>query len=173
MRLVTICGSVRRDSINAAVLRVASVAAQARGAEVVEFEQLAAVPPCGGEEEGPAVAALRSAVASADGVVIVTPEYAHSVPGALKNALDWLVLSGELALRPVAVITASTTPTGGLRAMCALVQTLLAQSAQVVALLPVPNAKLMLDEAGIVTHEPVRRRIDELVHTVLEHAPSS
>ena len=66
------------------------------------------------EPPHPAVAAWRTALASADAVVIATPEYAHGYPGALKDALDWVVGSGELVDTPVLLVTASGS--GGLQA---------------------------------------------------------
>ncbi len=111
------------------------------------------------------VAEFRASVASADGVLIVTPEYGHSLPGVLKNALDWLVESGELANKPVAAISASPAPTGGLRGLMALVQTMLAQSAFVVALLPIAAARTKLDASGAVD-DITSRRIAETVRAL-------
>ena len=80
---------------------------------------------------GPAVTALRARLAAADAVVICTPEYAYGMPGALKNALDWLVGSGELYRRPVAALSASPSERGGDRALASLRQTLQALGAVV------------------------------------------
>ena len=71
-------------------------------------------------------------MASADGVFICTPEYAYGIPGSLKNALDWLVFSGELWRKPAAVISASPSARGGQHAHAALVLTLSALEAQVI-----------------------------------------
>jgi NAD(P)H-dependent FMN reductase len=79
-----------------------------------------------------AVSELRAQVAAADGVLIASPEYAHSLPGVLKNALDWLVGTGELYEKPVAVLCASPRPTGGTYGREALERTLKAQGAVVV-----------------------------------------
>jgi chromate reductase len=77
-----------------------------------------------------AVAAWRAKLAAADAVVIATPEYAHSFPGALKDALDWIVGSGELADTPVLLITASSS--GGVRAGEALAPVLEVMAGHVV-----------------------------------------
>jgi chromate reductase len=116
MRVLGITGSLRRDSYNHALLRVAAERLPA-GAELIEFERLAEIPPYDAdlEEEAAeapaAVAALREAMREADAVLIATPEYNHSLPGVLKNALDWASRpAGESALTgtPAAVIGAST-----------------------------------------------------------------
>lgn len=77
------------------------------------------------------VAALRRAVAEADAVLVVSPEYAHGVPGVLKNALDWLVSSAEFLDKPTAVLTASPSPTGAAYAHEQLRETLRMMSADV------------------------------------------
>ena len=71
----------------------------------------------------------RAAVAASDGVVISTPEYAHGVPGSLKNALDWLVSSGEMIDMPLVVLNAS--PAGGRHAQLSVTETLTMLSARV------------------------------------------
>src|SRR5690349_1113327 len=114
MRVLGISGSLRAGSLNSALLRAAARRLPA-GAELVEFERLREIPPYDAdlEEEGvpTIVEELREAVRSADAVLIATPEYNHSLPGQLKNALDWVSRpAGESALRgvPSAVIGAST-----------------------------------------------------------------
>jgi chromate reductase len=171
MQLLAICASARPASINAAVLRCARSLAAGLSTNIVTFDHLHAVPACDGADDGggPHVAQLRSLVSGADAVLIVTPEYGHSMPGVLKNALDWLVMSGELALRPVAVIAASSTPTAGMRAISALIHTLLAQSAVIVALLGIPNAKVKLDSEGELAHAPTRQRIGEVLRALADH----
>jgi chromate reductase, NAD(P)H dehydrogenase (quinone) len=81
-----------------------------------------AVPPA-------AIAEFRALLAAADGVIISCPEYAHGVPGSLKNALDWIVSSGELTDKPLVLVNASAA--GGERAQAALVETLTVMGANV------------------------------------------
>ena len=116
MKVLGISGSLRRDSYNHALLRVAAERLPA-GAELVEFERLAEIPPydadleAGAAEAPAAVTALREAMREADAVLVATPEYNHSLPGVLKNALDWASRpAGESALNgtPAAVVGAST-----------------------------------------------------------------
>lgn len=113
MKVLGIAGSLRRDSYNHALLRAAAERLPA-GAELVEFDRLREIPPYDAdlEAETPAaVGALREAMREADAVLIATPEYNHSIPGVLKNALDWASRpAGQSALTgtPAAVVGAST-----------------------------------------------------------------
>lgn len=77
------------------------------------------------------VADLRQHVQAADAVVFSTPEYAFGIPGVLKNALDWLVSSGDFTHKPTAVISASPLATGGEKAHASLVQTLTVMTADI------------------------------------------
>ena len=114
MRVLGITGSLRRDSLNHALLREAAERLPA-GAELVEFDRLGEIPPYDADVEAEGtpepVEALRQAMRDADAVLIATPEYNHSIPGVLKNALDWASRpAGQSALsgKPAAVIGAST-----------------------------------------------------------------
>ena len=127
MRILAISGSLKEASTNSALLRGA-----ARLEPDTRFEW--PDPPIGElphfrpdlDEEGstppPAVAAFRARVAQADGILISCPEYAHGVPGAFKNALDWLVSSSELTGKPTALVMAG--PGGARQAWAALTPTL-------------------------------------------------
>jgi chromate reductase len=113
MRILGISGSLRRRSHNRTLLRAARAELPA-GADLVDWDGLAGLPAFDEDLEGtppPSVHAFRGAVAGADALLIATPEYNASVPGALKNALDWAsrpfpdnVLNGK----PSLVIGAST-----------------------------------------------------------------
>jgi len=149
MRVLGISGSLRRDSYNHALLWAAAERLPA-GVELFEFDQLREIPPYDADlEEGgaPAPAAveeLREAMREADAVLIATPEYNHSIPGALKNALDWASRpAGESALTgtPAAVIGASTGMFGAVWAQAELRKVLGAMGGRVVETeLPVPHA---------------------------------
>jgi chromate reductase, NAD(P)H dehydrogenase (quinone) len=105
--LLLISGSTRGGSTNTAALRTAVAVAPA-GVRAVLWDGLADLPAFnpdqGPEGVHPAVAGLRAEVAAAAAVLFCTPEYAGNLPGSLKNALDWLVGSGELYRKPVAWI---------------------------------------------------------------------
>jgi len=113
MRVLGLSGSLRGDSHNRRLLRAAA-ALLPPGAELVEYDGLKAIPPFDedDEHERPAsVLALRAAIEAADVVLLSTPEYNHSLPGQLKNALDWLsrpLPESPLRDKPAAVIGAST-----------------------------------------------------------------
>jgi len=116
MRVLGLSGSLRRDSHNRALLRAAA-AALPPGAQLVEWDRLADLPAYDEDlETAPAptpepVRALREAIADADALLIATPEYNGSLPGALKNALDWAsrpYASNPLRGKPAAVVGAST-----------------------------------------------------------------
>jgi chromate reductase, NAD(P)H dehydrogenase (quinone) len=113
MRILAISGSLRRDSWNTTLLRAAADELPS-GVELVLHEGLKAIPPFDEDDEHDphgAVRALRDAVSAADAILISTPEYNHSMPGQLKNALDWLsrpVATSPLREKPVAVVGTST-----------------------------------------------------------------
>ncbi|MFI5028535.1 MAG: NAD(P)H-dependent oxidoreductase [Solirubrobacterales bacterium] len=138
MRMLGISGSLRRDSLNSALLRAAAGRLPA-GAELVEFGRLADVPPYDEDVErsGPApesVRELREAIRAAEAVLIATPEYNHSIPGQLKNALDWASRpAGNSALsgKPTAAIGASKSMFGGVWAQAELRKVLAAMGGRV------------------------------------------
>jgi len=121
-RIVGIAGSLRRASFNSALLRAAAERAPA-GTEV-EIASIAGIPLYDGDVESEqgipvAVSELKERIASADALLIVTPEYNNSVPGVLKNAVDWLSRPSKDVARvfgdkPVALMGA-TTGMGGTR----------------------------------------------------------
>jgi chromate reductase len=109
LRVLAVCGSLRRASINAALLRAARRLTPT-GVELINAPSLGALPlfnPDDDDEPAATVKSLRTAVAAADGLLIATPEYAHGVSGVTKNALDWLVSFEPFIHKPVAVLNAS------------------------------------------------------------------
>jgi chromate reductase, NAD(P)H dehydrogenase (quinone) len=147
MRVLGISGSLRVDSHNGALLRTAAERLPA-GAELVPYEELAEIPPYDEDVEldgvPEPVRELRLAVREADAVLIATPEYNHSLPGQLKNALDWVSRpAGQSALNgtPAAVIGASTGMFGAVWAQAELRKVLGALGGRVIeAELPVSHA---------------------------------
>src|SRR6185437_3516569 len=109
IRILAVSGSIRRESTNSALLRAAREAAP-RYVAFTLYEGMGALPifsPDHTDPLPPGPAALRQALRACDGLLIAAPEYAHGVPGGLKNLLDWLVGWGELADTPVALWHAS------------------------------------------------------------------
>jgi len=122
MKIVAIAGSLQERSANSALIRAAEGVAPS-GMELVVYRELGDVPHLNPELDGDGTDAPgRTLLEGADGLLIASPEYGHSMPGVLKNALDWLVASGELSGMPIGLMSASTTTTGGIRAQVALTQ---------------------------------------------------
>jgi chromate reductase len=147
MRVLGISGSLRRDSHNSALLRAAAERLPA-GAELVVYDRLAEIPPYDEDVEvrevPEVVRELRREIQNADAVLIATPEYNHSIPGQLKNALDWVSRpAGRSALngKPAAVVGASTGMFGAVWAQAELRKVLGALGGRVLeAELPVSHA---------------------------------
>jgi chromate reductase len=138
MKVLGLSGSLRAGSHNARLLRSAA-ALLPPGAELVEFDALKAIPPYDEDDDGTvrpaAVAAFVDAIAAADAVLIATPEYNHSLPGQLKNALDWAsrpLSANPLRGKPVAVVGASTGLFGAVWAQAEARKVLAAIGARVV-----------------------------------------
>jgi chromate reductase len=112
MRLLAISGSLRRASTNTTALEALARLAP-EGVKALVYRDLAKLPPFNpdddieGKRKPEPVETLRALVDASDALVIATPEYAHGVPGALKNALDWLVASETFAGKPVVLINVS------------------------------------------------------------------
>jgi chromate reductase, NAD(P)H dehydrogenase (quinone) len=146
-RVLCLAGSLRRESWNRRLL-AAAVRSDPKGLELILFDGLAAVPMFNEDAEkleAASVHRLRSAVAMADGVLVATPEYNHSFPGVLKNAIDWLSRGSTSVLidKPVAIIGASAGRWGTRLAQAALRQVFTATEAQV---MPAPT--LFVAHAG-------------------------
>jgi NAD(P)H-dependent FMN reductase len=152
IRVLAISGSLRRSSSNGALVAAAARLAPA-GMEVSTFESLSEIPPFNPdlEEEGTpeAVNGFRRLLTESDALLISSPEYAHGVPGVLKNALDWIVGSGEVVGKPVALVNASPRAT---HAWSSLLETLTVMSACVIqeASVPIPLQGRGLDADGII-----------------------
>ena len=110
MRILAISGSLRSTSSNTAVLRAARMLAPP-GMEIILYANLGALPHFNPDLDDdtppPTVLELRAEVGLAEGLLISSPEYAHGVPGSLKNALDWLVASVEFPGKAVALLNTS------------------------------------------------------------------
>jgi chromate reductase, NAD(P)H dehydrogenase (quinone) len=159
MRVLGISGSLRRDSHNTKLLRAAGELVEERGAKFEVFDGLKAVPPYDEDDDvgnGPAaVAHLRQAIADADAVLFATPEYNSSIPGVLKNAVDWASrppATSPLRNKPVAVIGASTGVFGAVWAQAELRKVLGATGARVAEVeLVLGHAHEHLNPAGQLT----------------------
>jgi chromate reductase len=172
LNVLALPGSLRTGSLNLRFLENAAAVAPA-GMNLAVFRDLGSVPLFNQDIEGvdsdpPGVQALRSAIATSDGLIISTPEYNQSVPGVVKNALDWL--SRERPMRgldglPVAVTGATRGPYGTRAAQSVLKQMLIATGCIVMPrpALFVREAVHLFDDAGTLTDEPMRLRLQDFL----------
>jgi chromate reductase, NAD(P)H dehydrogenase (quinone) len=176
MRVLGVTGSLRRASYNRQLLRAAA-ALLPPGVELIEFEGLKMLPPFDEDDEpapAPAVQAWRSAIHQCDAILFATPEYNSSIPGQLKNAIDWASRPfAETVLRnkPVAVIGASTGMFGAVWAQAELRKALGAAGARVVDReLPVATAHEAFSEDGALSDEDLALELGGILAELLESA---
>src|SRR5712691_1798425 len=170
MKVLGISGSLRRDSYNRALLSAAAELFP-EDAEFELYDGLKAVPPYDEDDDvepaPAAVAHLRDALAGADAVVFATPEYNASVPGQLKNAIDWAsrpVATNVLRNKPVAVVGASTGAFGAVWAQAELRKVLAATGARVVeGEVAVGHAPQRFDADGRLNDENLVGQLQEVV----------
>ena len=180
MKILAVSGSLRRGSHNTKLLRAA--------AELVDddivfelCEGLKALPPYDEEDDAErapaAVADFRAAIAGADAVLFATPEYNSSVPGQLKNALDWVsrpLATSPLRNKPVAVVGASTGAFGAVWSQAELRKILGSIGARVVdGEVAVGHAHERFDEQGRLADDDVRGQLAELVGELVSVAAAS
>ena len=177
MRILAISGSLREASYNTLLLRAAAQMVPP-GVELELFDGLKAVPPFDEDDETAAAPAgvveLREAVAGADAVLFATPEYNSSVPGQLKNAIDWASrprATAPLRNKPVAVVGASTGMFGAVWAQAELRKVLASAGARVLeGELPVARAHTRFDEAGGLVDDELRERLAGVVRSLADAA---
>lgn len=177
MRVLAISGSLRAASHNTALLRAAAQLAP-EGVQVELYEGLDRLPPFNEDHEAdvpaPEVARLRDAIASADAVLISTPEYNGTIPGQLKHAIDWgsrpYGPTAALWGKVVAVIGASTTDYGAIWAQDHLRKALGIAGARVVEVeLPVGRAQDLFDADGSLTDPETGERLTEILDALIGH----
>lgn len=154
--IVAISGSLKLTSANTNILRAISKIAP-KNVSINIFDGLDKLPHFNPElaNDIEAVNSFRQQLRESDGVIFSTPEYAFGVPGVLKNALDWVVSSGELNKKPVAVISASPLYSGGDKALASLILTLTALGANMGAgsSLSIAFIKSKITDAGEITSD--------------------
>ncbi len=175
-RILAIAGSLRLGSWNRRLLKAAAACAPA-GIVISVYDDLASIPMFNEDLEqetngGPdAVRQLRLDVAFADGLLIATPEYNQSIPGVLKNAIDWLSRAAPdevLAGKPVAIVGASGGRWGTRLAQHALRQTLIATESLI---MPTPalfirDVNGMFDDAGRLSDMPTRDSLQAVLDSL-------
>ncbi len=171
MKILAISGSLRDGSSNTTLLRAARLLAP-DGVSIELYGGLGELPHFNpdldrdGTTPPDVVAEFRDRVGAADALLICSPEYAHGVPGALKNALDWLVSSPAIIAKPIALINASFRAT---YAYASLLETLTVMSARVIAAasITVPlDGRKNLDEAAIVADAELATRLRTAIGTL-------
>ncbi len=174
MLLLGLSGSLRQGSFNHRLLLSAAATLPA-GVHLDIFEGLATVPPYNDDTTPPpTVQTLRQAIATADGVLVATPEYNASIPGQLKNALDWASRpfpDNAFRGRPVAVIGASTGLFGAVWAQAELRKVLSTIGAEVVdAELAVGLAHEAFDDAGLLVDHELHDRLAAITALLIRSA---
>ena len=169
MKILALSGSLRGNSYNTSIVK----ALQKFNSNVEIYEDLGKLPLFNPdldihtleEDNSPkSVVEFRAKVREADVFVISTPEYAHQIPGVLKNALDWLVSSDAIVAKPTVVISASTSAMGGDKAHAQLVALLKVISQNVLedVSLIVSRVNKKIDDEGNIVDEGLRVALEEL-----------
>jgi chromate reductase, NAD(P)H dehydrogenase (quinone) len=174
MKVCGLCGSLRQGSLNAAALRAARDLAPA--GVTVEISEIGDLPLYNDDVRvagyPPPVERLRSQLAESEAVLFVTPEYNYSVPGVLKNAIDWASRPPNQPFdgKPAAIMGASPSLLGTARAQYHLRQMLVFLNA-----LPINRPEVFItqantkfDEAGRLTDEPTREMIKKLLQSLTD-----
>ncbi|HTZ43389.1 MAG TPA: NADPH-dependent FMN reductase [Jatrophihabitans sp.] len=176
MKILVLCGSLRAQSLNAALARAVPELVP-DGVAVLEYGRLDQLPYFNQDVEDvelPAEPArLRGLVAEAAAIVIACPEYAHGASGIMKNALEWLVGGIELMGKPLALVSASTAPTGGDRAQAWLRETLAVMGADTLEpSVLVPTARKRIVD-GVLVDPEVRDELRDLLAVLVERAAAA
>jgi chromate reductase, NAD(P)H dehydrogenase (quinone) len=171
LEFLAISGSLRARSSNTSLLRAMGVLAPS-DVKVSPYDGMAALPHFNpdfdDEKQLTAVADFRALVGASDAVLISSPEYAHGVPGALKNALDWTVSSGEFMNKPVALINTSRASS---HAHASLVETLTVMMAKVSAI-QLPLDGNHTDEGMILSNLRVCQSLREVIAVMVDQVRS-
>jgi chromate reductase len=171
IRVLAISGSLRRASTNTAALEALARLAP-EGVKVLVYRDLAKLPPFNPDddvEDRPKpepVETLRALVGASDALVIAAPEYAHGLPGALKNALDWLVASETFAGKPVMLINASPRAFHAQASLCEILATMAARlMPEAFAALSLAGKSLSADE--VLADQANLRKLKEALEALL------
>jgi chromate reductase, NAD(P)H dehydrogenase (quinone) len=174
VRVLAVSGSLRDGSYNTSLLREAAALAP-DGVEVELWDGLKAVPPYDEDDDiepAPAsVARLRAAVAGSDALLFSTPEYNHSIPGQLKNAIDWLsrpLAATPLRNKPVAVIGASSGVFGAVWSQAELRKVLASTGARVLDVELACGLAASRFDGGRLADEELREPLREIVDRLVE-----
>ena len=163
MRVLGICGSLQAKSGNLALLKTAAES-MPPGVELVLFDGLRHLPHFNPDIEASgvpeSVTQWRSALAASAAVLIASPEYGFSLPGVLKNGIDWVIGSGELEKKIVAITAAAAGPARGRRGLEALRDTLSAVRATIVGGDPIAKGPGMKSQVAALVQDLVAAAAD-------------
>lgn len=168
--VIAISGSTRKNSINHSLIK-AIVDLSAISLDITIFDGIENLPQFNPDNDGGHVAKevsdFRQQLNDADGIIICTPEYAHGVPGALKNAIDWTVSSSQFPHKPTMLITAST---GGYHGHKALMETLKAIEAKNIDHLQmvIPFIHTKINKDNTITDEKTLSEVKTLLADFIE-----
>lgn len=170
MNILAICGSLRPESSNMAVLKALSSWLPLH-AQYHIYDHIGKLPhfdPTFNHDNTPAeVDRFRGLIAKADGVIICSPEYAFGIPGSLKNALDWTVSSGEFTDKPVAVITASSSGEKAHEALLTVMNVITGDVPESSTLL-IPYIRTKVAD-GIIADEETVLKLQAVIQSLLHH----
>ena len=176
MKVLGVAGSLRRDSHNRKLLRAAGALLPPE-VQFTEYDRLKYVPPFDEDDEPVAPLAVthwREAIEEADAILFATPEYNSSIPGQLKNAIDWAsrpVSTAALRNKPVAVIGASTGSFGAVWSQAELRKVLASAGARVIdRQLPVPSADEAFHEDGRLVDGDTALELESVIAGLLDSA---
>jgi NAD(P)H-dependent FMN reductase len=164
--ILAVSGSLRSNSSNTLILKEIQKWVPQHITFTI-YQDMATLPAFDDSMEAPEpVIAWRHLLADADGVFICSPEYAFGIPGALKNAMDWTVGSGELVNKPLALVTAAT---GGDKAHAAWLQIFTALSANIPdgGSLLIPFVRSKLNEKGEVSDVATREALQSILGVLI------
>ena len=173
--ILAISGSTRADATsNYLINAIANLYDEELN--ITLFKNIAALPNFNPDDDNETAAQsvvdFRQQIQKADGVIICTPEYAHGVPGALKNAIDWTVSSADFYEKPTALITASTDGSYGHRAMLEILKAIGAGSAEKLQLL-ISFIKTKVNKDMKITHagtlSAVKKLMQDFIETLAEN----
>lgn len=168
IKIFAISGSLRNGSSNSAILKAASRLVPP-GVEMVIYQDLDKLPHFNPDLEDakiPHVIEFRNKLKSSNGILIASPEYAHGFPGVIKNALDWIVGSGELVGKPVMLLNASPR---AVHAQESLKEVMRAMEARILPEAPVdihlPNNQFRAQD--IISHAEISRTLQRAILTLI------
>lgn len=164
-KVIALCGSTRQNSTNHSLIR--AIAALSKGSlKITLYDGIERLPQFNPDKDGDNVVAevsdLRHQLDNAEGIIICTPEYAHGVPGTLKNAIDWTISSSQFPHKPTMLITASTDGSFGHKALLETLKAIEAKNIDNLQLV-ISFAKTKINNENQITDEKTLHDVQALL----------